>query len=738
VTHRDTAPPRRNIGWLLARLWLWLRPYRGLAALVVILLVVDVAYESAFPLALKVLVDRAIVPRDVRALGVIAAMLVSVAVATAVAAVARDFLYARLAASVLADLRRALYEHLHRLSLNFYSATRAGDILSCFSTDLAAVENVIVMALPLAASSLASLILAAGILMVLEWRMAVAAITGLVLAAAGSRALSPAAHRSADELKQRQSALVARLHEAVHLQPVIKIFNLQRWMLEHFQNELAALVRSSQRASFLAFLLERIPHIGVLFFNLIVLVLGAWFVIAGQIQIGSLVAFQGLVITLAGSLWGVTLALPQLVQAVAGMRRIDGLLDEPIAIVDAPNAVAMPRPSASIELRRVSFAHRGGSGGLREISLTITAGQSVAFVGSSGSGKSTLASLLLRLHDPDEGAILVDGVNVRAFSQDSLRAQFGVVLQESLLFDASARDALRMAKPDATEDEIVSACRAVGIHDVIAALPDGYDARLGENGCRLSGGQRQRLAIARALVRNPAVLLLDEATSALDAGNEALVTTTLARVAGGRTTIALTHRLAQAMHADMIFVLDAGRIVESGTHADLLHRRRWYFKLWQKQTGITLSPAGDWGEVDADRLAEMPVFEAIDRALLDVMSKAFVTEQFAADRVVIREGDEGDRFYIIARGRLEVSRNADHGGSQRLAVLAAGDHFGEMALLRDAPRNATVKTLTPATVLALPRGQFNNLIGHSPGVRARLEESFSRRQRELSAVGLPS
>ncbi len=732
------AGPRRDLPWLLSRLRFWLRPYRALVAVVAILLLVDAAYDSAFPVALKVLIDRAIVPRDFHALGVIAVVFLCIALATAACAIGRDYLYARLSAVALADLRRAMYGHLQRLSLSYYSRTRTGDILSCFSTDLAAVENVLVVSLPLAVSSLASLFLSAIILVLLEWRLAAIAIAGLTVCVMSSRLLSPMAQRAAIGLKQEQSDLIAGVQETIRLQPVIKIFSLQRLMLRRFQAELAALRRTSQRTSFLGFLLERVPHLGVLFFNLLVLLSGTWLVLGGQIQIGSLVAFQGLVITLSSSLWGVTLTIPHFVQATAGMRRIDALLDERPDVVDVANARPLSGTIESVELRGVSFLYPGGAGGVRDVSLTIPAGTRVAFVGASGSGKSTIANLLLRLHDPDEGAILIGGEDVRTFTQESLRAQFGVVLQESFLFDTSARETLRMIKPDATDQELLEVCRAVGIHDTLSALPAGYDTKLGENCSQLSGGQRQRLAIALALIRNPAVLLLDEPTSALDSGNEALVTATLARVGSGRTVILITHRLAHAMDADMICVFDAGRLAEAGTHTELLHRRGRYFELWRKQAGITLSAAGDWGEIEAERLAEMPVFEAIDRELLDVVAKAFVTEQFAAERVVIREGDEGDRFYVIARGRLEVCREGADKHPQRVAVLSDGDHFGEMALLTDAPRNATVRTLTPATLLALPRGQFLNLVGRSPGVRARVEATFARRQQELATLDAES
>ena len=723
--------PRQALGWFLNRLRYWLRPYRALTVLVALALLVDVAYESAFPLALKVLIDRAIVPRDIGMLVIISSALIGLALVATVSAIGRDRLYSRLSAAVLADLRLAMYEQLHRLSMSYYNRTRAGDILSSFSTDLAAVENVIVLSLPMAASSLASLLLSGLILIILEWRMALGAIVGVTLCVLGSRLLSPVTQQAATRLKQEQSDLMAELQETVHLQPLAKAFSLQRLMVRRFQNRIAELTRTSRRANFLAFLLERIPHIGILFFNLLVLLLGSWFALRGRIEIGTLVAFQGLVITLSGSLWGVTLTIPHFVQAIAGMRRIDALLAEQPEVADAPGARPLPRVAKSIEFRGVSFAYGGGSGGVRDVSLTIPAGKKAAFVGASGSGKSTVLSLLLRLHDPEAGSILIDGEDLRRFAQESLRAQFGVVLQDSFLFNGSARETLCMVKPGANEQDLAAVCRAAGIHDTLVALPDAYDTPLGENGTRLSGGERQRLAVARALLRDPAVLLLDEPTSALDPANEAAVSATLARAGSGRTVVLVTHCLAQAIDADIIFVMEAGRIVESGTHAELLRRRNRYFELWEKQGGITLSATGDWAEIDAERLAQMPVFEDIDRELLDVLARAFVTEQFAAERVVIREGDEGDRFYAIARGRLEVCRHGNDGQMQRVAVLCNGDHFGEMALLSNAPRNATVRTLTPATLIALPRVQFNNLLGRSPGVRARLEETFARRRLEL-------
>ena len=717
----------QGLAWFFARLAPWLRPYRGLALLAGAALLVDVVYESAFPLALKLLIDRAIVPRDESALLAISVGLIVLAALAALSAITRDYLYARLSSVVLADLRLAMFGHLQRLSMAFYNRTRAGDILAAFSSDLAAVENAIVLSVPMAVSSAASVLLSAAILFFLEWRMALAATIGLGLCLVGSHLLAPAAQRAGSDLKRRQADLLANVEESVQAQPLVKAFGLQSNVLARFRTLVEASAHTARRANFLAYLLERVPHVGILAFNLLVVVLGAWLAFQGLLEIGTLVAFQGLLINLSGALWGITLVIPHFILAIAGMQRISALLDTRPATSDPPGAVPLARLSHAIEFRDVDFDYGSGARGVRGLTFTIPAGSHAVFVGSSGSGKSTVLGLLLRFHEPMAGSIFLDGTPVSSATRDSLSAQCGAVMQESFLFNLTARDNLRLVKPDATDDEIVTACRAADIHDTIQALAEGYDTPLGERGGRLSGGQRQRLAVARALLRDPALLVLDEATSALDASSEAAVNATLAQVTPGRTVVSVTHRLAAALGADRIFVMDDGRLVESGTHAELMEARGRYFDLWEKQHGVTLGAGGDWAEISADRLAQMPVFENLERALLETLASSFVTEQFAADRSVIQEGDQGDRFYVIARGRVAVSHTGAYGRPVRVSVLADGDHFGEMALLSDAPRNASVRTLTPTTLIALPRRQFSNLVGSSPQLRARLQAAMDVR-----------
>ncbi len=292
---------------------------------------------------------------------------------------------------------------------------------------------------------------------------------------------------------------------------------------------------------------------------------------------------------------------------------------------------------------------------------------------------------------------------------------------------------IRLGRLDATRAEIEAAARAAEIHDVIAALPEGYDTQLGERGGRLSGGQRQRVAIARAILRDPRILVLDEATSALDPGTEAAINATLARIGRGRMVVSVTHRLTAAVAADRICVLDQGRLVESGRHAELVRQDGQYQRLWEKQSGFQLSQSGDQASVSPEWLRRVKLFDQLDDRMLRTMVPLFSTERHPAGRLLIHQGDHADRFYILVRGAVEVLVADEIGDDRRVAVFEDGDHFGEIALLRDVPRTASIRTLMPCTLLSLQRQQFDLLLEQAPQLRARMESVHSAR---LSATSI--
>jgi len=354
----------------------------------------------------------------------------------------------------------------------------------------------------------------------------------------------------------------------------------------------------------------------------------------------------------------------------------------------------------------------------------VRAGERVALVGPSGSGKSTLLGLIQRFHDPTQGRVTIDGHDLRELSETSLRSQFGVVLQDSLLFDTTIRENIRLGRPQARDDQVEAASRAAELHALVVALPDGYETRVGELGRALSGGQRQRVAIARALLRDPAILLLDEATSALDPQAAAAINATLRRLEGGRSVINVTHSLFSVSHCDRIFVIADGRLQAEGRHEELLARAGVYQELWRKQSGFSVSETGDEASLEPARLRRIPLFETLDDALLLPLSQRFGSERLPAGRVVFEAGDHGEKLFLIVRGSVEV-RPAD---GRPPVVLDAGDHFGELALLDGTPRNATLTTRSACLFLTLPRQQFSELLRHAPQLRASIERVATARR----------
>jgi len=290
------------------------------------------------------------------------------------------------------------------------------------------------------------------------------------------------------------------------------------------------------------------------------------------------------------------------------------------------------------------------------------------------------------------------------------------------------RENIRVGRAGATDADVEAAAKAAEIHDFVAAMPNGYETAIGEGGMRLSGGQRQRIAIARALVRDPGILILDEATSALDTTTEAAVNATLRRMTSSRTVISVTHRLSSAAESDRVFVIDRGHLAEEGTHDGLLAQRGVYASLWDKQHGFLVVGESSRVVVTPERLRRVPLLARLDDATLAELTTLFVAETSPADRVLVYEGDGAEKFYIVVRGRVEVTRATAGGGEDHVAVLDDGDHFGEIGLLQDVPRTASCRTLTECICLVLDRVQFREIISRVPELRAELEKSMGQRQ----------
>src|SRR3989454_2164873 len=583
VMNVQDQPVMGLLGVLRRALALW-RPYRGQGVLIVLAMLLQQGFNTFLALSLKLIIDTALAAGDSVLLVWILAGLAGGFIIALLANLSADYLTARVASNILNDLRLRMFSHLQRLSMDFFARAQTGNIVAHFSSDLADIDKGLTSRLADALLALIGLIVNVPLLFLLEWRLALVSMVALPLMMVGTRIFTPRASRANYELKQAQGQLASTVHEHVPAQPVIKVFGLQEATLIRFQQQLAGLARRTVRANFLTLLVGTTSSVGVLLMQLVALGVGALLALNGHLTVGALVAFTSLLSSVNKDAYNLTKkVVPSLITATGGLQRIEDLLSQRPQVVDAAEAQPLPRLAREIRFADVTFSYTGDQRHLDRISFTIPAGETVAFVGPSGAGKSTIVSLITRFYDVSAGAVTIDGHDLRQVTQESLRAQIGVVFQDTFLFNTTIRENIRMGKLDATDAEIEAAARAAEIHDFILSLPQGYDTPTGELGGLLSGGQRQRIAIARAVLRDPAILILDEATSALDPATEAAIIATLERLARHRTGLAATHRLAPIRDANRIFVVDAGCVVEQGQQQALLDRRGLYHDLWWEQ-----------------------------------------------------------------------------------------------------------------------------------------------------------
>jgi ATP-binding cassette, subfamily B, bacterial len=736
MASKDTTPETSLMGpgRLLRILLSYVRPYSRRAGVLILTLLLEGAFNILLALSLKFIIDYAIVPRNARVLTLILGALVGGFLLTGGSQVLRDYLYAWFGARILHDLRKQIFQHLQRLSLGFYSRMRTGDIAARFSTDLAAVENAVVLGIPGASLCVINITFSTCILFVIEWRLALAAIVGLPLCVLGPRLLAPRALKAGYEQRTEEAVLTSTIHENLGAQPIIKAFSLRESVLGTFERQAEKLAGLATRFNFLSYTSERSPNIAMLFFNVALISGGSYLAFQGSLSIGSLVAFNALFITVSTAVMGLTAVTPSLLQASSGMQRIRELLDERPTVIEKPNAKPLPNLLSQIRFENVTFGYTSDQHSLRNVGMTLPAGARIAFVGHSGCGKSTNLNLIMRFYDPQAGRITFDGIDLRDVQVDSLYDQTGIVFQESFLFNTSIRENIRLGKLGATDAEVEAAAKAAELDGIVVQLPDGYETIVGERGGRLSGGQRQRVAIARALIRNPSLLILDEATSALDPATEAAINETIERVSTGRTVISVTHRLQSVVDYDHIFVFKNGRVIEHGSHATLLSFSGAYAEMWRRQHGTTMSPDGDFQVTDTSILRDVPLFKDLDQAYLKNIAGMFSTEHVPAGRTVIAEGDEGSRFYIIVRGKVAVSAANDESDAVQVATLDDGDYFGEISLLANIPTTASVTTLTPSIFITLQREQLNRLVQQHSGLGAQMREALALRLAQTYAL----
>ncbi|MGI8549309.1 MAG: ABC transporter transmembrane domain-containing protein, partial [Dehalococcoidia bacterium] len=734
---KAAEPEGGSIGRFLRGSLHYLRPYWKQEILIFAFLGVQLAFQQILPRAQALLIDRAILPRDLHYLFGLAVFLFGLVVLVLFTGVLNDLVTTRVSGSVLRTLRERMFGQLQRLSNRFYGGIDSGDILSRFSGDLRAVESGLTGTLTSGAFLLLSLVVSTVRILLINWILGIIVLATLPFFLISTRVLGPRASRASLAFSKQQAVVTGVLKEDIAAQPVIQAYNLQRTVIDRFRVQAGELYRSAVRLFFLSSLFGVTANLLTTAVQVGVLALGGYFVIQGKLPLGNLIEFLALLGLVIGPVQSMNGIIQGIQVASASMDRVEEILNAEPNVRDAADASQLGPLQKGIRFEQVSFSYRGDQPQLDQISLEIPAGSSVAFVDPSGSGKSTIINVLLRFDNPDQGRIILDTHEVTQVTLESLRRQIGIVFQENFLFNTSARENIRYGREDAKGAEVEEAAKLAEIHEVILQLPEGYDTVVGERGGSLSGGQRQRRAIGRAILRRPSILVLDEATSALDERTENAINHTLAALSRGRTTVAVTHRLAAAMTADRIFVLDRGRLVEQGTHQKLLDQEGLYRRLFEEQGGLATGAAGQRA-LEVAYLHGVPIFADLDGEALGQIAPFLRHSEVAAGTVVVEAGAQGDKLHLVVSGELEVMAPGDQAQARVLAVLGSGNYFGEIALLRDVPRTATVRARTAVQLLSLDKEKLSSLLESIPGLRRQLEAAFEERGAAVRLLKAPA
>jgi len=572
---------------VLKRLFGLLTPYWKTIIISALLLVARAGLELVPPLFQREIIDEIITKRNLSYLGIIITALIGAYALNQLVQIGDNYVRHALGEKFIFDLRVRLYAYLQKMSLSFFERTSTGELMSRVTNDLSALENFVTHGSALTAVDFMRLIGGAIILFVLDWRLAALVMIPVPILALAFRHYNTKIRPVYRRVRARLGDINAKLQDNLSGIRVIQAFAREDIEYQRFSKE-------SER-----YYLARVKGIrywsiffpAIRFFGamgtVIVLAVGSIMVVKDQMSLGTLVAFIAYIASIYDPINRLTEVDNIFQEAIAAGERIFELLDETMEVKDAPDAIELPVIRGEMVFDQVHFKYGSGDPVLHAISFTIAPGEVVALVGPSGAGKTSIANLICRFYDPVQGRGSVDGYDLRNIKMTSLRRQVAVVLQDSFLFNNTVAENLHYGKPEATEDELIAAARAANAHDFIMQLPEGYDTEIGERGVKLSGGQKQRLALARAILANPRILILDEATSSVDAEAEYLIQQALERVLKGRSALVIAHRLSTIRNADKIIALNRGRIVEVGSHEELIQRDGLYSQLYQRQTELT-------------------------------------------------------------------------------------------------------------------------------------------------------
>ncbi|MGE3269402.1 MAG: ABC transporter ATP-binding protein [Chloroflexota bacterium] len=585
INYDPRQRPTGPVASIVPRIVRYFRPYARSWLLILLCIGASAGLNLVPPLMVREIIDVALPTRDGWLLVGAVGGSIAAGLLARLVGVGQFSINVRIGQGVMFDLRNELYRHLQRQSLRFYTESKTGELMSRVTNDVGGIEGVVTNTVVNVVTNVITLTSVAVVIFGLNWQLALLSLVMLPFFVLPTRRVGRIRQQLRRQTAEHQGGLASVMAETLSISGTLlmKAFARESFEAERFRKQSSDLreleIRQRMVGRWFFMVIGLFQSVG----PALVYLYGGWLVIQGEISIGTVVAFVAYLRQLYGPVSELANVHVDIMSSLALFERLFHYLDLKPEIAEPANAVVPPPARGEIQFEQVSFGYVENRLALDTVSFTAQPGQLVALVGPSGAGKTTVTYLVPRFYDPVSGTVRVDGHDVRELSLNWLRSQIGIVTQETYLFHATVNDNLRYARPDATNEQIEAACRAANIHEFISGLPAGYETMVGERGYRLSGGEKQRLAIARVLLKDPRILLLDEATSSLDSRSEALIQEALVPLMEGRTSLVIAHRLSTILAADVILVLDRGRLVEQGTHAELLAHGGLYARLYEEQ-----------------------------------------------------------------------------------------------------------------------------------------------------------
>lgn len=567
------------------RLLIYIKPYLKRLGIAIICIIFAAAANLYVPWIIKDMIDQVLADKNMELLNLIAVGIVVVFFFRGIFYFGQSYLVAYIGQRVIIDVREVMFRKFQRMPMAYFDKHQTGETMSYITNDVEAIQAALVDNLIELFTESSILIGSIAMMFYLDWKLSMLTLVTVPLVGVAMRIFGRKIKANGTVIQERMAEITSLLQESISSIRVVKSFVREDYEIDRFckQNELnfQAVMKNVQLNALLTPTVEFLAALAVT----ALVWYGGYEVVNGVLTAGELVAFLTYAVNLANPVKRLSRIYGRMQRALAAVDRIFYVLDLKEAVNDKPDAKILPPVSGHVALKGVSFSYDGTHNALENVTFDVKPGQMIAFVGPSGAGKSTIANLIPRFYDVTDGAIEIDGLNIRDVTLNSLRSQIGIVPQETLLFSTSIMENIRYGRLDATDEEVLEAARAANAHEFIEQMPNGYQTMIGERGLALSGGQRQRIAIARAILKDPQILILDEATSALDTESEKIVQSALDQLMMGRTSFVIAHRLSTIFEADCIFVIDHGQIVESGTHSELLKLNGLYSHLYNIQFG---------------------------------------------------------------------------------------------------------------------------------------------------------